>query len=125
MDDEYSTECLWCGDQLEATNRVGRRRRYCRQSCRQRAYESRKWGIGEIWSHFEATTADCYLCDEPLDWSEPQTLCLDHVVATVHGGRTNVENLRPVHLLCNAKKGARLYIADELRAELGDLKEAS
>ncbi|ATL67735.1 hypothetical protein IU500_32360 [Nocardia terpenica] len=33
--------CLWCGRQVDESE-LGRRRRYCRQSCRQRAYEHRK-----------------------------------------------------------------------------------
>jgi hypothetical protein len=33
--------CLWCGRELPATPRIGRRRRYCAQACRQRAYENR------------------------------------------------------------------------------------
>ncbi len=33
--------CHWCGRRL-APNPIGRPRRYCRQSCRQRAYESRR-----------------------------------------------------------------------------------
>ncbi|WP_064438924.1 hypothetical protein [Hoyosella altamirensis] len=32
--------CQWCGRQVP-DNGVGRRRQYCRQSCRQRAYEHR------------------------------------------------------------------------------------
>ncbi|QNG18805.1 hypothetical protein G4H71_21525 [Rhodococcus triatomae] len=32
--------CLWCGREVAGSG-VGRRRRYCRQSCRQRAYEQR------------------------------------------------------------------------------------
>ena len=32
--------CLWCGREV-ADSETGRRRRYCRQSCRQRAYEQR------------------------------------------------------------------------------------
>lgn len=106
------TECQWCGGLFEQHG-MGRPRKFCKQSCKQRAYESRKWKIGDIWSHFAATYADCYLCRLPLDWSDPQSMCPDHVIATVHGGRTDVENLRPVHLLCNARKGARLYVPDE------------
>ena len=34
--------CAWCRYPLEAVNEKGRRRRYCSQSCRQRAYQSRK-----------------------------------------------------------------------------------
>ena len=34
--------CLWCGRDLAALDAgLGRRRQYCRQSCRQRAYEQR------------------------------------------------------------------------------------
>lgn len=32
--------CVWCGREVEGGS-LGRRRRYCRQSCRQRAYEHR------------------------------------------------------------------------------------
>jgi hypothetical protein len=32
--------CRWCGREVAHTG-VGRRRQYCRQSCRQRAYEQR------------------------------------------------------------------------------------
>lgn len=32
--------CMWCGTQMEA-NLSGRKRKYCSQSCRQRAYEQR------------------------------------------------------------------------------------
>ncbi|WP_051790945.1 hypothetical protein [Amycolatopsis jejuensis] len=33
--------CGWCGRRLPESGNVGRRRRYCGQSCRQRAYERR------------------------------------------------------------------------------------
>nr|MDQ3579572.1 hypothetical protein [Actinomycetota bacterium] len=33
--------CGWCGRQLPGDERAGRPRRYCAQSCRQRAYERR------------------------------------------------------------------------------------
>ncbi|MBO0852778.1 MAG: hypothetical protein J2P18_03315 [Nocardia sp.] len=35
------SSCSWCGREI-ADAEIGRRRRYCRQSCRQRAYEHRK-----------------------------------------------------------------------------------
>jgi hypothetical protein len=34
--------CEWCRRPLGALNEKGRRRRFCSQSCRQRAYQSRK-----------------------------------------------------------------------------------
>ncbi|MGH3628330.1 MAG: hypothetical protein ACRDRL_12935 [Sciscionella sp.] len=33
--------CGWCGRRLTDANQLGRRRRYCGQACRQRAYEQR------------------------------------------------------------------------------------
>ncbi|WP_029135822.1 hypothetical protein [Nakamurella lactea] len=33
--------CAWCGREIEDASTVGRKRRYCGQSCRQRAYENR------------------------------------------------------------------------------------
>jgi hypothetical protein len=43
--------CEWCGRGFEVAAGVGRPRRYCRRSCRQRAYESRRrsseLGLGE------------------------------------------------------------------------------
>jgi hypothetical protein len=33
--------CAWCGRRLPEDERAGRRRRYCAQPCRQRAYERR------------------------------------------------------------------------------------
>lgn len=33
--------CGWCGRRLPESGNIGRRRRYCGQSCRQRAYERR------------------------------------------------------------------------------------
>lgn len=32
--------CAWCGREIQANNR-GRPKKYCRQSCKQRAYEQR------------------------------------------------------------------------------------
>ncbi|GED97977.1 hypothetical protein [Gordonia crocea] len=37
--------CAWCGREIEDST-LGRRRKYCRQSCRQRAYEQRTLTAG-------------------------------------------------------------------------------
>lgn len=108
--------CLWCHASIPSGG-TGRRKRYCCRSCRQRAYESRKFGIERVWETLRSMFADCYLCGEPLDWADPQSVCTDHQIATVWGGRTNVENLRPVHVRCNARKGAALLVSiEDLRA---------
>jgi len=36
-----AARCLWCGREVAEAGTVGRRRRYCAQACRQRAYENR------------------------------------------------------------------------------------
>lgn len=99
--------CAWCGKEVPKASR-GRPRKFCCSAHKQRAYESRKYGIGEIWKELSNKYSSCYLCGKPLNYSRPQTVCMDHMIATVHGGRTDVENLRPVHLECNARKGAKL-----------------
>lgn len=109
-------KCKWCGKSFE-TNRVGRPPLYCCKSHKQRAYESRRYRIGDIWESLRAEFQDCYLCGQPLDYAAPQTLCLDHMISTVYGGRTDVENLRPVHLKCNARKGFKLISSPFMESE--------
>lgn len=38
--------CAWCGRPIVDDSTLGRRRKYCRQSCRQRAYEQRTLTVG-------------------------------------------------------------------------------
>lgn len=40
--DAPAARCLWCRRNLPEAKPSGRPRRYCRQSCRQRAYEARR-----------------------------------------------------------------------------------
>ncbi len=42
MSSPDAARCLWCRRALPEQPSVGRRREYCRQSCRQRAYEARR-----------------------------------------------------------------------------------
>jgi len=39
--------CRWCGRRLPPPSATGRPRRYCRRSCRQRAFEARR-RLGEL-----------------------------------------------------------------------------
>ena len=41
-DGEKKPRCEWCGWPVDRPKSVGRMPRYCRQSCRQRAYEARQ-----------------------------------------------------------------------------------
>ena len=98
--------CLWCGNPLEYNGR-GRKPKYCSRSCRQRAYECRVSGNIGLFEHLKQFHT-CYLCGKPLDWSDPLGVCVDHVIPTIRGGMTIPENLRPVHVECNAIKGEKL-----------------
>ena len=48
---EQTTQCRWCGRQFPATVGAGRPRQFCKRTCRQRDYESRRraaeLGLGE------------------------------------------------------------------------------
>jgi hypothetical protein len=45
-----TSECEHCGRPFEAGSTVGRPRKYCRRSCRQRAFESRRHEGDLVWS---------------------------------------------------------------------------
>lgn len=109
--------CEWCGTEFAQPKRSrGRQRKYCKRSCRQRAYESRRYGIDELWNQMRDEHCDCYLCGKPLDWAGGRDeICLDHKVATVRGGRTSPGNCRPVHVLCNLRKSDNLLHPDFFR----------
>lgn len=98
--------CAYCGKSIPKSP-SNRPRKYCKRSCRQRAYESRKYNIHDLWKAL-AEYEFCYLCGGLLDWGAPQSICTDHMIATVYGGRTVPENVRPVHVACNLQKGSRL-----------------
>ena len=39
---EIERRCAWCSRPIDVEGKAGRPRRYCRQGCRQRAYEARQ-----------------------------------------------------------------------------------
>lgn len=53
----------------------------------------------------------CHLCRRPIDLSlsrrDPQGMSIDHLTPRSRGGSNAVENLRPAHLVCNVRRGAR------------------
>lgn len=54
----------------------------------------------------------CQLCLEPIDatiqWPDPLSRSIDHVLALVNGGAHALDNLQAAHLGCNSRKGAQL-----------------
>lgn len=55
-----------------------------------------------IWNSDEKRV--CAKCHKPLTWDD---FTVDHIVAWVKGGRTNLKNAQLMHRGCNSSKGAR------------------
>lgn len=49
----------------------------------------------------------CYICFNPIASAD---LSLDHIIPQSQGGKWRVDNLRPTHARCNAKRGVRAVI---------------
>lgn len=50
----------------------------------------------------------CGLCGEPVDRAlvhpHPDSPCVDHIKQRVEGGTDDLDNLRVVHFVCNARR---------------------
>ncbi|WP_422749633.1 hypothetical protein ACN27E_05455 [Mycobacterium sp. WMMD1722] len=88
--------CRWCGREV-ADAGMGRRRQYCRQSCRQRAYEQRAMVKGTAL----ADDAVVLTADEAAQLSDRvfQVRCAAEDVATAVDEGADSEELRQ---LCDA-----------------------
>lgn len=60
---------------------------------------------------------DCHVCLRAIDWNAPSATKypgwesggqLDHVVPIARGGRDDINNVKPIHVLCNLRKGSKL-----------------
>lgn len=98
--------CMHC-DKEVVSPKMGRKRKYCSRSCRQRAYEDRKTNMPELHSALSHVT-HCYLCAKELDWNDRTNVVFDHAIPTVRGGLTNLDNLKPTHRTCNLKKSDKV-----------------
>lgn len=97
-----------------------------RRKLRKSLVKSDNYTIKDI---FDKWGTVCYLCNEEIDpnnlrpfrdksegWQS--AVSLDHVVPLVHGGDDTMENVRPVHAICNIKKGSKIseeYLTEEHR----------
>jgi len=63
-------------------------------------------------ARIRATGAACHICGEPidytLDWLNPRSFVVDHVVPLAKEGADNIGNKAAAHRECNSKKRARL-----------------
>ncbi|MBO7066035.1 MAG: HNH endonuclease [Alphaproteobacteria bacterium] len=48
----------------------------------------------------------CEYCQCPIN--DPNQLSIDHIQPTSKGGGNNVENLQPMHCVCNSRKGNQI-----------------
>lgn len=109
--------CIWCGDGLAPRKRADAA--FCSEKCVSAARRQLRavFGRGEraqterkAW--LESRGGCCHLCDRLIDpalsYPQPQSLTVDHVIPISVGGTSEIENLMPAHLACNAGRGARL-----------------
>lgn len=101
---KHAQPCKWCGREVDDAE-LGRRRQYCRQSCRQRAYEQRAAVKGT------SVPADAVVltADEAADLADRvyQARCAAEDVATaVEEGATQDELRQLCEELLRAAKAA-------------------
>jgi len=62
-------------------------------------------------------STSCYLCKKEIDFNLPRSVGkpgwensfhIDHLIPISKGGNDTIENVRPVHAICNLRKGASL-----------------
>lgn len=78
---------------------------------------SKPWASGREIAKLRALVIDtygleCSICHELIDATlrapDPRSFTIDHVLPRKYGGSNNLENLRPAHLGCNSKRGAKI-----------------
>jgi len=59
-----------------------------------------------------ATRSACAICGEAIDytlqWPDPRSFVVDHIIPIAKGGAHTFDNTQPAHADCNSKKRARL-----------------
>lgn len=102
-----TTPCKYCGKMFERNGGPGRPADYCSRVHRQRAYEGRqKFYTRETLMELARILGmECYICGVALD---EESIQFDHVIPLSLDGPDEPENIRPVCLICNATKGAKL-----------------
>lgn len=75
------------------------------------AADAESFSYGEI---FDRDNWTCGICSDPVDrlleWPDPMSASLDHIVPVSQGGAHVRDNAQCAHLGCNVSKGARISI---------------
>ena len=88
--------------------------RNSRYRARKRRVESESFTVEQVLKKYGT---DCYLCWKPIDLNAPKSsahpgwemgLHLDHWIPVSKGGPNTLDNIRPLHGICNIKKQAKI-----------------
>lgn len=115
-------QCVRCMSTIEWKPR----RKYC-TGCADEALREAKYRARVKYKHrlrdlaiepferidiFERDNWTCSICREPiqpdLQYPDPMSPSIDHIVPVAHGGAHSRENVAAAHLVCNVRKGDRL-----------------
>jgi hypothetical protein len=95
--------CGWCGRRIEVAAATGRPRRYCRPSCRQRAYEARRRAAEVGLSEAELVVARSQL-DELHDRLYVLTCAVEDVERDLRDSATRAEYREAIDWLLEAAR---------------------
>lgn len=133
----YNT-CSVCGVEYCPLQVRSKGRTYCSEPCRQkskrithpererdrrlnRQHAKRSAGLAETITRAQLRARDgdeCYLCGEVIDfeiqWPNPQSPSMDHLVPLSKGGLHQIENTAMTHLKCNMRKGVKVATPGEM-----------
>jgi hypothetical protein len=101
------SSCRWCGREI-ADSDLGRRRRYCRQSCRQRAYEHRKGLEGSGIPEDAVVLSAQEAADLADRWFAARCAAEDVATAVAEGAETRVLAELTATLVALTKDAERL-----------------
>lgn len=96
--------CVWCGRPVPEIG-TGRRRRYCRRSCRQRAYEQRVAATGAGVAT-DAVVLSALEADAVLDRAFRVRCAAEDVATAVHEGAESAEVLTLCRTLVELARAA-------------------
>lgn len=109
--------CIWCALPMPPAKRLDAA--FCSEKCTSAARRQLRRLFGRMDGEAPARRAawlieqggKCHLCglDIPAgaEYPAPDSLTIDHVTPISQGGVTELSNLKPAHLHCNAARGAR------------------